>query len=520
MNEKGADPPARSYQVRVESPVEQRTAARQGGDEHLSAEGIDRSTLAILVCHGMGQQVRFETLDCVAKALLSRDPAHGQSDGDKKPSVKFAKFGEDWVPRTELHLGQGDRARTVHLYEAYWAPLTEGRVSGFDVVNFLFDAGWNGIKFSIRGSFDRWMFGERRPFPLSRYTFFHLGISSLAVIALAAGYLVFWGLAAAIALGAITQWQLSPASSALRVAVLWCALVLTGVLSAGLLSLLIKRLRGTPGRRRRVRKVGPVAFTGLLLMLGTIVWGAALLASSLSIRVPVWLQLYLLLASALGLVRVRWLLVQYVGDVAAYVSSHAVNKFFELRRQVQATGYVLAQNIYGARKVGSENFEYGEIIVAGHSLGSVVAYDTLNEMLRRDLAAKETGGGSTPLDVTRRTRLLLTFGSPLDKTAFIFRTQKQDAVFREALAAAMQPLIVDYSNRPEWVNIWSAFDWISGPLEYYDPPLSPDGSSPYDRHPARVTNIEENGSILPGKAHTGYWDRKAFGDTLYRAVVG
>ena len=43
----------------------------------------------------------------------------------------------------------------------------------------------------------------------------------------------------------------------------------------------------------------------------------------------------------------------------------------------------------------------------GHSLGSVIAYDALNRLLRDDAAA------SVALEVKKRTKLLLTFGSPL-----------------------------------------------------------------------------------------------------------
>jgi hypothetical protein len=74
--------------------------------------------------------------------------------------------------------------------------------------------------------------------------------------------------------------------------------------------------------------------------------------------------------------------------------------------------------------------------LVGRSLGSVVAYDTLNGLLNEDVSR------------STRTQLLLTFGSPLDKTAFLFRAQSEFSDVREALAAATQPLIVDYALRP------------------------------------------------------------------------
>ncbi|MGA2214415.1 MAG: hypothetical protein ABSH31_14160, partial [Bryobacteraceae bacterium] len=49
-------------------------------------------------------------------------------------------------------------------------------------------------------------------------------------------------------------------------------------------------------------------------------------------------------------------------------------------------------------------------------------------------------------NVVGRTRALITFGSPLDKTAFLFRTQSNHPrdEMREELAASVQPLILSY----------------------------------------------------------------------------
>jgi hypothetical protein len=62
--------------------------------------------------------------------------------------------------------------------------------------------------------------------------------------------------------------------------------------------------------------------------------------------------------------------------------------------------------------------------------------------------------------VVPRTTRLITFGSPLDKTAFLSHTQVSSARnLREALATRMQPLILDYQKfRPlgtfRWINIF------------------------------------------------------------------
>src|SRR6185436_4272746 len=99
---------------------------------------------------------------------------------------------------------------------------------------------------------------------------------------------------------------------------------------------------------------------------------------------------------------------------------------------------------------------YDQVVVVGHSLGSVIAYDTLNGVISHD-AIKNQEPGQKPWNTVEKTKLLLTFGSPLDKTAFIFRAQVDENPTREALAASKQPLLEEqHRYRPAfWVNVWS-----------------------------------------------------------------
>lgn len=391
--------------------------ARQGG-----------SPVAIIVCHGMGQQVPFETLNSVATALWAGQSGEPLAASDAH--VRYVAFGEDWLPRVEITLDvggdagrrgvgsdakagtrgeNGERERTalrrdVHLYEVYWAPFTEGKVTLRDVIGFLIGAGLRGIRYCARGSFDRWMFGALASHTLRRRGILQLGA---ALVFLCALIIAFAALA------------------------LVCAAELVRILHPGALPAVPSWLDGVPAPAVLAAiAVGAIAFAGF-----------------------------------------RWFLVQSVGDVVAYVSAHRASRFTEIRRAIQTEARKVARNVYASRVADSGELEYDDVIIVGHSLGSVVAYDMLNDSINGDLLARENGG--EVLDVVARTRLLLTLGSPLDKTAFIFRTQKDDAPLREALAAAAQPMIVSYDNRPRrWVNIWSRFDWVSGSLEYYDPPAS------------------------------------------------
>jgi len=155
----------------------------------------------------------------------------------------------------------------------------------------------------------------------------------------------------------------------------------------------------------------------------------------------------------------RWFLREYVGDVAAYVSSDSLSKSDELRNSVQKASLGVFQPVHEEESQESKErrtaaresransepeiqFEYKEIVVLGHSLGSVIAFDTIDALLNLP-------SGSTALDISPRTKTFLTFGSPLDKTAFIFRLQRpRQNEIREVLAVAKQPMIQDYAFRP------------------------------------------------------------------------
>ncbi len=158
---------------------------------------------------------------------------------------------------------------------------------------------------------------------------------------------------------------------------------------------------------------------------------------------------------------VRRYLLQYVGDVVAYVQSQVLDRFYALRQQIKETVSRRARLVYTLPE------QYADVIVVGHSLGSVIAYDALNQLLLEESLVPNAPA------IKSRTRLLLTVASPLDKTAFLFGVQGTGNEVREALAASVQPLISDTSGRPRWINVFSPWDAIGGELSYYDLPGRP-----------------------------------------------
>jgi hypothetical protein len=132
----------------------------------------------------MGQQITSQTLDQVAEGLRREDAERPKValTALTAPVVRTVEVDGEQTQRIELRLCTASGAeQEVHVYEGYWAPLTEGRVKLRDVVAFLFDAGYNGLRLALR-PFRRWLFGRYHEFPTPVRTPVYL-VLALAVVA-------------------------------------------------------------------------------------------------------------------------------------------------------------------------------------------------------------------------------------------------------------------------------------------------------------------------------------------------
>ncbi|MBK6940834.1 MAG: hypothetical protein IPH13_11635 [Planctomycetes bacterium] len=448
---------------------------------------------AVIVVHGIGQQLPFETLDAFAHGLTRDDPLATNA-------VRLARVGTRDLPRVEVALTRGlPKPRELHLYEAYWAPLTEGKVTLRDVFAFLCLAAWDGFWNTKGGRFMRFMFGRVVDLAASRGTRWHLAIAGLVVLALG----VLNATATALFASTIVDANGSGFFDAVVVAELTkigAACVALALLFAG--SMIVTRqlvlLFGVLGAliggavAIGVAAVMHASGEGPLVPIDVLPW----LGTNLAVAV-FWTVL--VVASAY----VRRLLVQFIGDIAAYITPQYVDRFLEVRTQIKNAVREVVEAVYRQREEGRP--AYDRILLVGHSLGSVAAYDALNAMLNADKLDPDQA-----VAVLDRTKLLLTFGSPLDKTAFIFTTRGRDSgTVREALAAAVQPMIQHESYRTiPWINVHSKQDIVSGALDFYDDPAWPGGS------PLRVRNVEDPDAKTPLVAHVEYWSN----DCVYQQV--
>ena len=480
----------------------------------LADRPIEPAPSAVLVFHGMGQQVRFETLSDLASAILDEAEERGGNVTDLHIGIApEADVPGQFLARAEIAWTDKDGVdHAAHVYEAYWAPLTEGKVTYWETIRFLLEGGCNGLR-SITTRpywrFDRWVFGKFEPMEITRGTPAALA-AVLGVVVLTIGMIALAGQAVA----AVVEKLSSPDPlTAFKVAVQTIYNQFAGPLNA--ISRCVHMLLG-----------GGLSGAHQLPMPGENYhpsWWLYLIA------LTVWCVL-------VGLVFfIRYFIVAYVGAVAAYLSPYKDSKFEELRSQIQKVGMDAARLIYyGNRPTpGAEEAprvaeakwipDYQNIVFVSHSLGTVLAYDTLNAIFNLE---NTNNPPDAPNRAVERTRALITFGSPLDKAAFIFRAQfnrdTQIGRIREEMACAIQPLITDYKFRfnpspkargPRWINLWSPLDIISGSLSYYDDPTQAPSRA------SLVDNISDPACTRPLYAHVQYWGGELLRKTVYDQLI-
>jgi hypothetical protein len=487
----------------------------------------------------MGQQVPFETLGLVVAALqqATDDPVSAlQGTTVVSRGVRLASHEDELIPLVRLDVERpGAQTRHLTMFECYWAPVTAGRVHLVNAITFYLRAGYRGLRYTMGRAFERRIGDRTWSFPLGPSIPLTLTLS-LDVLLAVAGWLLALEL-----LCLMVVWRLAalPGHEQLPIALDgFAVLVFTGVaLAGGLAGWLLSLAYSFVGHRRQTsvqvkqgnRRLGVITqfwrrfISWILVGVSFVeavyfcerwlrshgVWQRLQEAQS----TPKTWALLLMVFLVWLLVKGRAFLIEYTGDVAAYMAAHEVSRFAEIRSEIQARCSRMMEYVYGlsADKRDHSPRYFDEVIVVGHSLGSVVAYDVMNETVERERS------GGPYFGCAARTSFFLTFGSPLDKIAFIFRSQKPDEEMdvREELAAERQPTILKEQFRPlHWVNLSNPFDWIGASIDYFD--LQPPGSSHRD-----VNNLIERGWPRdPGSAHGGYWRRRAFQQLMLWGAAG
>lgn len=577
--------------------------------------------VALFVTHGMGQQTKFQTMAAVAEGL--RRAAAERGDPVPEPLPAAVKLGDVTTQCLGLRIHDDD----VHVYEGYWAPMTEGAIGIGDLVAYLRAAGIAGLRMLLKG-YSRTLFGEATSFRIAGATAVYLLLALLvlhalifinsmivfvaaqktklaqvpllneSIDALTAGAAIICVIAIAYALAttaagllkaridespvvrtrrARVALQLIPfllglAFFSLLFSIILVALAMVGAMAFRWNALtqmaiwqrfggsLVESIRQLLGGFA----IATVAFSAAAaiwsfvcaLGLGALVvrtkrtlarWSGTIVAIALcalaawtlyqllpfffaaiieSIRprrfiFPIrglgrilpatfddkaWLWLWPLLLWLS--VRIKRVVEQYLGDVAIYVGSHRMDRFDKIRDAIRDKTCSIATAIFAAKDDGGQ-WMYDKVVFAGHSLGSVIVYDTINRLMLADQLAAP----ATRLDVVGRTGGLVTFGSPLDKTTYLFALNRSEGHgTEEGLANTIQPLLQSYENRRfRWVNVYSLFDIISGSLTFFDAPTPPAGAN-------TVKNVSDEDALVFVTHHTHYWAGRSVWRELYAMI--
>src|ERR1700688_1437192 len=137
---------------------------------------------AVWIVRGMGQQVPFETVDGLAEGIMRvAQPVPGR-DGFE-PRVRTVQIGDQTVQRVELDVFENGRCLELHLYEAYWAPVTEGKVRLSGEIGFFFSASFRGLLNAVE-PFHRAMFEQFVKMKISRRAALEIAVSLLTLASL------------------------------------------------------------------------------------------------------------------------------------------------------------------------------------------------------------------------------------------------------------------------------------------------------------------------------------------------
>jgi hypothetical protein len=167
--------------------------------------------------------------------------------------------------------------------------------------------------------------------------------------------------------------------------------------------------------------------------------------------------------------------VNYIGDIEVYVTRDSKNARFIAREQIRSRAVDAIKAAVTSRE------DYAEVLVLGHSLGSVVGLDALREL-------RQQAGTVLSLNQFSRLTTFVTFGSPLEKTRFFFDRVSPDGGDRwmEFLREIQQTFLRQFplppqppqlgqppqpaglAHRISWYNFWYFTDIIANSLESYN----------------------------------------------------
>lgn len=477
---------------------------------------------AVLVIHGIGSQPPLATLATVAQGWLLRERAAGR-ELEARGVLLRVGHGTQSAVRFE-GAGAPGGVEQVDVLEFAWQHLVQGRIRAWQVLSWVLATGLAPL--DLRRHWRILREAGATPPAAAAVVARQAGLAALllgavlltlallgtALSALPRAWPSLRDAGAAVALVA-SPWALLSVALSLVVALIAASLLwnaLRDLTTSARLRLEHERAgltwAGSYGGEVRSWAVAALLLAALAALLALLsgswsraTWSALLEPLGQLLVAPGVLAA---LAAAVALSLGARLLVRYVGDIALYVTSDTSSPFHRSRAAIKAAGGALLDDLlrFGETPSADER-PYDAVVLVGHSLGSVIAYDLLNQASRRARAEGDARGPAPLLKL----RGLLTFGSPLDKVAYFFRERVDDGASVHAQLLSQRHATKRRPSRRDdgpyrlsryevpltwlrWLHLHAPADPISDPLAFY-----------------QVDELRVRPYRAPWSAHGRYW---------------
>ena len=455
---------------------------------------------AVVAIHGIGQHQPYEMARTLTDGLL-RIARETDPSATVEQIVPEAQPGIETPPgRIYRVVRSTDANMFVDVYEAYWAPLTAGLTSFLGIVwwllsntfipsrlmrrpsgKTLYDVAVSVVALTLVALAYYWLFGslletttrvastvnQSQTYTLQFSFDLGRGVSGTAQsLRVLRGS---WAAPSRIPLGALSVSNLGRVLSPITLVYLLATAV--GVYALFQFLFQLGELVGDPPEFAR-------HLPAHLLIIGT--WACVYLLALGSVLPEFFTYGYIYAAFYLVNLWIQKYFVDYIGDIEVYVTRDSKSARFTAREQIRSRAVDAIKAAVTSRE------DYAEVLVLGHSLGSVVGLDALREL------RQQAGTVLLPPQFSRLSTFV-TFGSPLEKTRFFFdrispddgaqwtdflreiqQTFVQQTVLPAAPGGPGQAPPAGVAHRIAWYNFWYFIDIIANGLESYNDAQVPD----------------------------------------------
>jgi hypothetical protein len=479
---------------------------------HGARKKLAKARTAILLVHGIGEQNPYETLDQFGRNLMRYLSFEG---GINDLQIEAARYDHNDSTEARIRLKTqafGPDPNTeglIDIYEYYWAPQTEDKISYRETLAWLIKTTLTPIRLfnenlreMTNGSESRHTSDQpdESDEPLTRGAVFMREIRRIILIYVPLLF-VLGGLLYLVPQTIKLPGTVKDILDSWTSRHMFAKGVMTFCFVCGLaLNLVvIKQAWQAWLRYKRQQPVMVVrSWIWQTFMLGLLFVAAGIGVGYLwSVSIPDYFSpllnvnvLLFLLAAGFARV-VQFFFASFIGDVAVYTNADAKARNFLVRKAILAGSTNAVIRLLQEKNVAQANDPYDQVIVAGHSLGSVIAYDTLNQLLNKRYSREDQIVGCVPpktrvtQDELNKILGLVTFGCPLDKVHYFFR---ENVPAHQAIRAQLLQFLQSFRKRPSnydyglyrlqrydasglnsvlWLNAWSKQDPVSGALHFY-----------------------------------------------------